>query len=410
MAALRDAHIRAATLNSTTASAEKQSIKEDLKCGHPHLRLLYVSPEYCALDWFRRLLRIIYEQRELSRIAIDEAHCISEWGHDFRPQFKELRWFRTEFPDVPIICLTATATERVGRDIISTLGLNPHNLKRFAMTTSRPNLHYEVRFKSDDRDQYDNFIKWLRGVHARRRTGDRAAELTASNTRLDNVSGIIYVPFRRDCEDLAARLISDGIGAKPFHAGLTSEQKDDHLQGWVDNRVGYDVVVATTAFGMGIDKDNVRFVIHWSIPKSFEGYYQEAGRAGRDGKASLCIMYYGREDRDRVGSMMARDIERQSRGRRNSEESVSQSAANPQKTGRAKSFQSLVSYCESTNVCRHKAICAYFGESTIPVCDYACDWHKDAVALVKRKDANLASEEWCSTQRQNGAYVADEYD
>lgn len=278
------------------------------------------------------------------------------------------------------------------------------------MTTSRPNLHYEVRFKSDDHDQYDDFIKWLRSVHARRRNGDRAAELTASNIRPDNVSGIIYVPYRRDCEDLAARLISDGIGAKPFHAGLTTDQKDAHLHGWVDNRIGYDVIVATTAFGMGIDKNNVRFVIHWSIPKSFEGYYQEAGRAGRDGKASLCIMYYGREDRDRVGSMMARDIDRQSRGRRGSDEGVSRGASDPKSTSRAKSFQSLVNYCESTNTCRHKAICAYFGESITPVCDYACDWHKDAAALVKRKDTDLVTEEFCSTQRQTGAYAVDEYD
>lgn len=309
-----------------------------------------------------------------------------------------------------MMCLTATATDRVGRDIISTLGVNPQKLRRFSMTTSRPNLHYEIRFKSDDRDQYEDFITWLRSVHTRRRVGHRADELKALNTRIDNVSGIIYVPYRRDCEELAARLVSDGIGAKPFHAGLSTDNKDDHLQGWVSNRIGYDVVVATTAFGMGIDKDNVRFVIHWSIPKSFEGYYQEAGRAGRDGKASLCILYYGREDRDRVGSMMARDLERQSRGRRGSDDGAGRAAADPQTSGRAKSFQALVNYCESTNMCRHKAICAYFGESATPPCDYACDWHKDAIALVKRKDADLASEEWCSTQRQNGAYTVDEYD
>lgn len=402
---MRKANVRVETINSTTTASARQKIIEDLQCGHPLTRLLYVTPEYCELDYFRKILRIIHSQRELARIAIDEAHCISEWGHDFRPSFKSLSFFKNEFPDVPVICLTATATAKVRDDIIKTLNLDESKLKIFRMTTSRPNLHYEVRFKSDEGDHYSDFLAWIKAAHARRATNpDRASQLATQNQRADNVPGIIYTLFRKDCESLAARLRADGIGAKPYHAGLPHTERADALSGWVANKEGYDVIVATTAFGMGIDKENVRFVVHWQIPKSFEGFYQEAGRAGRDGKASVCILYYGREDRDRAASMMARDQQRQPT------KSVSAASLQQQMMNRAKSLQALVAYCEATNECRHKAIARYFADEGEVPCDFACDWCKDARGLVKRKERGLASEEWCSTQREMGRYVIDEYD
>lgn len=412
--------MKVATINSTTPAAVRTAVLADLQSGHPYTRLLYVTPEYCAMDHFRRVLRTIHLQGELSRIAVDEAHCISEWGHDFRPSFKDLCFFKREFPDVPMICLTATATQRVREDIITTLGLNPHNMKLFTMTTSRPNLHYEVRFKCDDVDQYDDFIEWIRNVRARRREANRSGGGMLSGPRSEGVSGIIYTLYRRDCEALAARLNSDGIGAKPFHAGLSNDEKDDHLKGWVESRPGYDVIVATTAFGMGIDKDNVRFVAHWQIPKSFEGFYQEAGRAGRDGKASLCIMYYGREDRDRALNILARDIEKQAN--KQAKQNNRTTTSNPQASGRTKSLQALIAYCENASTCRHKLICQYFGEATVPECDIACDACKDKASegaiggkylggsIARRKDRGLASEEWCSTQRETGGYGDGEYD
>lgn len=403
VAGLEAAGIKVACLNSSTPYSQRQIVMKDLETGHPETRLLYVTPEYTTFNHFRQLLRSIHNNRELSRIAIDEAHCISEWGHDFRPAFLALSYFKIEFPEVPVMCLTATATERVRQDIVTTLMLDPRTLKTFGMTTVRANLHYEVRFKSDEHDHYDDFLKWLRGVHNRRKAKpERALQLAAAQERFDNVSGIIYTLFRRDCETLAARLCQDGIGAKPYHAGLELKDKDDHLNRWVANEKGYDVIVATTAFGMGIDKDNVRFVVHWQIPKSFEGFYQEAGRAGRDGKAAACIMYYSREDRDRAAVMMQRDQAKQSA--KNGQHEPSEQAMN-----RAKSLQALVQYCESTDTCRHRLICQYFGEDSVPECDYACDFHKDKSALKEAKDARLATEEWCSTQRASDAYAIDGY-
>lgn len=306
---------------------------------------------------------------------------------------------------MPIICLTATATARVRDDIVKTLGLDEEKLKMFRMTTSRPNLHYEVRFKCDEEDQYPDFLAWIKAAHARRsQNPDRASQLATQNQRADNVPGIIYTLYRKDCESLAARLRSDGIGAKPYHAGLPHTERADALSGWVANNEGYDVIVATTAFGMGIDKENVRFVVHWQIPKSFEGFYQEAGRAGRDGKASLCILYYGREDRDRAATMLARDMARQP------QKGSGVAGQQQQMVNRAKSLQALVGYCEATDKCRHQMIARYFSDEGETPCDYACDWCKDAVALVRRKENGLASEEWCSTQKEMGRFEIDEYD
>ncbi|PNS19514.1 ATP-dependent DNA helicase Q5 [Sphaceloma murrayae] len=401
IASLAAAGVPVASINSSTIGSQKQVILADLQCGHPKTKLLYVTPELCALDYFRRILKVIHAQRELARIAIDEAHCISEWGHDFRTSFGELSFFKREFPNVPITCCTATATPKVRSDIVRTLGLDEGKLKFFTMSTSRPNLHYEVRFKCDEEDHYDAFLTWLRHIYKRRQNNAaRASELAVAGERTSNVSGIIYTLYRRDTEALAERLVYDGIGAKAYHAGLSNAEKDETLQKWVANRPGYDVIVATTAFGMGIDKEDVRFVVHWQIPKSFEGFYQEAGRAGRDGKASVCILYYSREDRDRSASMMNREASK-NRGKRNAEAAFKQ---------RAESLQKLVSLCEDTRTCRHKAISEYFGDHTSGPCDWACDHCKDREALAKRKELGLASEEWCSTQRQTGRYEYDEYD
>ncbi|KAL8397458.1 hypothetical protein RB594_004256 [Gaeumannomyces avenae] len=402
--ALKAANVDARTLNSTTPRDEKEHIYQELASGHPRIRLLYVTPELCSTDHFRKKLQLVHKQKELARVAVDEAHCISEWGHDFRKDFKRLSWFREAFPDVPIMCLTATANEQVRRDVLATMGLlggsDPDRLKTFSTTAFRPNLHIEVRFTSDEaNDRFDNFLVWLRGVHKRRKEAERRQELDELGERFDGISGIIYTISRGECESLASALREQGIGAQPFHAKLTKEVKEATLARWIAGKPGYDVIVATTAFGMGIDKDNVRYVVHWRVPKSFEGYYQEAGRAGRDGRASYCFLYYSREDRDRTWSLVARG------------DSSGSSSSAESRAARMQSFQRLVAYCENTGGCRHAAVCRYFGEDATPDCDFACDWHKDPQDLRERMRRGLASEEYVSTQREEGMYDGyDEYD
>jgi RecQ family ATP-dependent DNA helicase len=337
---------------------------------------------------------LVHKQKELARIVVDEAHCISEWGHDFRKDFKRLSWFRDTFPDVPIMCLTGTANGDVRADVLATMGLekDPGRLKVFTTTALRPNLHLEVRFTRDEADdRFVDFLSWLRSVYGRRQAAERKSELDASSQRVENVPGIIYTISRDECEQLASALRQEGIGARPFHAKLPKETKEETLARWISNEPGWDIIVATTAFGMGIDKDNVRFVVHWRLPKSFEGYYQEVGRAGRDGKASYCFLYYSREDRDRICNMVMRDIPKDGTNRE----------------ARQDSLTKLVTYCESTNACRHTTICKYFEEdvaSSGSLCDYACDWHKDHRGLKDRLKKGLASEEWVSTQREEGRY------
>lgn len=397
---LRLANVDARTLNSQTPQPEREYIYSDLASGHPRTRLLYVTPELCSTDSFRKRLAFVHEQKELARIAVDEAHCISEWGHDFRKDFKKLAWFRQSFPSVPIMALTATANSRVRTDVLSTLGMSPNpnnpadnpNLSIFTTTPHRPNLHFEIRYTSDEADdRFSDFITWLERVYARRRLPDRKRELVEAGERIESVPGIIYTISRDECESLSAALRHAGIGARPFHAKLSQSDKERTLAKWIANEPGYDIIVATTAFGMGIDKDNVRFVVHWRLPKSFEGYYQEAGRAGRDGNASYCFLYYSREDQVRISNMVIRDVPKEGDNRR----------------GRLESLEALVRYCEDTSGCRHAAVCRYFGEEAAPACDFACDWCKDAEGTKRRMRVGLASEEFVSTQREVGAY--DEY-
>ena len=281
------------------------------------------------------------------------------------------------------------------KDIIKTLDLDPDKIKTFCTSTSRPNLHYEIRFTSDENDaRFSSLLDWLQAIYAR-----RSQSPSAPNCRPTAVPGIIYTSFRSSCEDLSSRLRSHNIGAAPYHAGLSTLDRTTTQQKWIAGEEGYDIIVATTAFGMGIDKQDVRFVMHWCIPKSFEGYYQEAGRSGRDGRAAACILFYSREERDRVAYRLSKDA--------TTSAGFDEEGPSTQAKGRADSFQSLVKYCEGTSRCRHEFIREFFGEGVTAAggeksCDYACDYCKDPKGLKKRKKEGLASEEWVSTQRERG--------
>jgi len=261
--ALQASGVPATFLNSSLKPDESRARLRGLHSGE--YRLLYVAPERMMLSGFLSDLR----QWNLNLLAIDEAHCISEWGHDFRPEYRRLAELRQHFPEVPLMALTATATERVRLDIVKQLRLREP--RRYVASFNRPNLTYRVLPKSKAYEQVLHFLA----------------------TR-PNESGIVYCQSRKSAESVAARLSDDGVMAKPYHAGLDAKERSANQELFLRDEVR--VICATIAFGMGINKPNVRFVIHHDLPKNVEGYYQETGRAGRDGLPSECLLLFSAGD------------------------------------------------------------------------------------------------------------------
>ena len=297
-------------LNSSLNKSEISQVKEDIANGIT--KLLYVAPESLIKDEYVTFLR----NQKISFVAIDEAHCISEWGHDFRPEYRNLKNIIKAIDNVPVICLTATATEKVQEDILKTLGITDAN--RYKASFNRPNLFYEVRPKTNEVDK--DIIRFVK-----QRTGK---------------SGIIYCLSRKKVEEISQILQVNGIKAVPYHAGLDAKTRAKHQDMFLMEDC--DVVVATIAFGMGIDKPDVRFVIHHDIPKSLESYYQETGRAGRDDGEGYCLAFYAYKDIEKLEKFMA-----------------SKPVAE-QEIGHAL-LQEVVGYAE-TSMNRRKYLLHYFGE------------------------------------------------
>ncbi|MGY0407844.1 MAG: RecQ family ATP-dependent DNA helicase, partial [Polaribacter sp.] len=260
-------------LNSSLNRGEIQQVKDDISSGIT--KLLYVAPESLIKEEYVTFLRT----QTISFVAIDEAHCISEWGHDFRPEYRNLRHIIEAIDHVPVICLTATATEKVQEDILKTLGITDAN--RFKASFNRPNLFYEVRPKTKEVEK--DIIRFVK-----QRLGK---------------SGIIYCLSRKKVEEIAQILQVNEINAVPYHAGLDAKTRIKHQDMFLMEDC--DVVVATIAFGMGIDKPDVRYVIHHDIPKSLESYYQETGRAGRDDGEGYCLALYAYKDIEKLEKFMA---------------------------------------------------------------------------------------------------------
>ncbi len=258
--------IKAEFINSSQSYGETTRIRSEAIRGE--LKILYVSPERLALEGFQNFLK----QLTVSLVAVDEAHCISEWGHDFRPDYRGLGALRRSMPEVPFIALTATATHRVRDDIVTQLGLN--SPKRFVASFNRENLAYEIRTKQNSFGQVVELLEVRRGQ-----------------------SVIIYCFSRKETEEIAVDLRQLGFAARPYHAGMDSEARRRTQEGFITGE--FTIVVATIAFGMGIDKPDVRLVVHYSLPKSLEAYYQETGRAGRDGLPSDCVLLYSYGDKSK---------------------------------------------------------------------------------------------------------------
>ncbi len=299
-------------LNSSLRKNEIDTVKKDIQAGRT--KLLYVAPESLNKEDNIKFFQTI----NVSFYAIDEAHCISEWGHDFRPEYRNIRHAIDEIGKAPIIALTATATDKVRSDIVKNLGIE--GCAAFKSSFNRPNLYYEVRLKKNEDDTNKQIIKFIK-----QNTGK---------------SGIIYCLSRKKVEELSAILQANDIKAAPYHAGLDSETRSKTQDSFLMEEI--DVIVATIAFGMGIDKPDVRFVIHYDIPKSLEGYYQETGRAGRDGQEGMCIVFYSKRDLQKLEKFME--------GKPISEQDIGKQL-----------LQETEAYAESS-ICRRKILLHYFGE------------------------------------------------
>ena len=316
--ALQASGIAATFLNSTLDGDEAKSRWRGLHRGE--YRLLYVAPERLMLEGF--LEKAL--NWNIAQIAIDEAHCISEWGHDFRPEYRELKKLRTHFPDVPVMALTATATESVREDILKQLQLREP--RRYVASFNRPNLFYRVVPKAS---AYDQLLAFLRAR--------------------PNESGIVYCASRKTADSLATKLTADRMSAKPYHAGLEAAERAHNQEAFLRDDVR--VMTATIAFGMGINKPNVRFVVHYDLPKNLESYYQETGRAGRDGLPSECVLLFSASDVMKQRRFIEEKSEKEQR------------IAHEQ-------LRTMVGYAE-TRDCRRATLLRYFGEE-LATCE-GCD-------------------------------------
>ncbi|NXO90022.1 BLM protein, partial [Certhia brachydactyla] len=322
---LKTLDIAATYLTGDRTDSDASKIYMQLSKKDPVIKLLYVTPEkVCASGRLMSALESLYNRKLLARFVIDEAHCVSQWGHDFRQDYKRLNMLRRKFHSVPMMALTATANPRVQKDILNQLEMLKPQV--FTMSFNRHNLKYDVLPKKPKKVALD-CLEWIKKYHPRD-------------------SGIIYCLSRHECDTTAATLQKEGLAALAYHAGLTDSNRDLVQQKWV-NQEGCQVICATIAFGMGIDKPDVRYVIHASLPKSIEGYYQESGRAGRDGEMSHCLLFYSYSDVTRLRRLILMEKDGNSHTRQT----------------HFNNLYSMVHYCENVLECRRVQLLAYFGET-----------------------------------------------
>ncbi|EDQ91401.1 uncharacterized protein MONBRDRAFT_15227 [Monosiga brevicollis MX1] len=353
--ALQSLGVHAATINSRTPRAERFDLLQQLRARPCPLRLLYLTPETLQTDEMQQLIQALYDDSVLRLMAVDEAHCVSEWGHDFRPAFRRLAVLRRLCPTTPVMALTATAQAQVQSDIITTLKLrNPAVVRR---STYRDNLTLEVRMK----DMYPNLMGDI--------TTFIEAQHEAATARGQAASGIIYAFRREDCEAVAGavqrHLTRAGIRCAAYHAGLNAEERNRIQHEWTVGHI--HVVAATIAFGMGIDKANVRYVVHATMSKSLEAYYQEAGRAGRDGQPAVCRLYYAQSDMSLFQYLQQKEAK---------------SRQNKEQPDRGDHLRHMQHYCLAAT-CRHAVIARHFGEALSP-CQTRCDCCREPESVQKQ--------------------------
>ncbi|GMT17145.1 hypothetical protein PFISCL1PPCAC_8442 [Pristionchus fissidentatus] len=358
VAACQKKGIGCEAVNSKLTLAEKQRIFEDLRSDQPRTKLLYLTPEGLATDYLQKIIRSLYDRNLVAYIIVDEAHCVTHWGHDFRPDYLKLKSIRKLAPLTPWVALTATANTKAQEDIIKQLDLK--KVQIFKTSTFRDNLFYDIIMKDlvqgSSEDHMLRFIRrCLRMDVEKKEKGKKIGDWIGS--------GIVYCRTRDECEQMAMSFNNAGMPALVYHAGLSPKIRDEVQEKWMKNQV--PVIAATIAFGMGIDKPDVRFVIHWTCPSSLSAYYQESGRAGRDGKRSYCRVYYSKADRNFCNFLVTKELN-MVKGKKISEE------AKAEQTQAIKAgFEAMLDFCEKP-MCRHSAFGKYFGDPVAP-CEKHCD-------------------------------------
>ncbi|XP_043761440.1 ATP-dependent DNA helicase Q5 isoform X1 [Cervus elaphus] len=378
--------VRVSSLNSKLSVQERKELLSDLEQEKPQTKLLYITPEMAASTSFQPTLNSLVSRHLLSYLVVDEAHCVSQWGHDFRPDYLRLGALRSRLAHAPCVALTATATPQVREDVFAALHLK-QPVATFKTPCFRANLFYDVQFKELLPDPYGNLRDFC--LKALGQKADKGV----------SGCGIIYCRTREACEQLAIELSYRGVGAKAYHAGLKAPERTLVQNEWMEEKV--PVIVATISFGMGVDKANVRFVAHWNIAKSMAGYYQESGRAGRDGKPSWCRLYYSRSDRDQVSFLIRKEVAKLQEKRGNK---ASDKAA-------VLAFDALVAFCEESG-CRHAAIAKYFGDAP-PACTKGCDCCQNPTGVRKQLDALEQRSSWnktCIGPSQGNGYDPELYE
>lgn len=363
--------IVANSINSKMSGTERKAVIQDLRSMRPDTRLLYITPEQASTENFQFLLQELHKQNKVSYIIVDEAHCVSQWGHDFRPDYLKLGRLRQSYPDIPWIALTATASKHVAKDIMKQLSLR-QPVQTFKTPCFRRNLFYDVVFQDNLKDPFGHLSDFIKDT------------LNLGNTDLkpsERDSGIIYCRTREMTDSVAKSLSAKGIPAAAYHAGLNDRDRVQVQEDWMKGI--FPVISATVSFGMGVDKGSVRLVAHWGVPQSIAGYYQESGRAGRDGKMSRCRIYYSKQERNAVDFLLRKDISH----------AKTESKKDKAKAG-YQSFERVVNYCQEAK-CRHSVFAEYFGDDppackSLKVCD-VCQDKNSVEKMIEEFISNLGS-------------------